>query len=117
MPSFNIKPNDRLKLRHMLDAALEIQQYAGSSTRDDLNQDRKLVHSFVRLLEIIGEAASQVSDELRANTPQIPWPIIVGMRNRLVHAYFDINLNIVWGTSTEDIPPLIEKLQALLREN
>jgi len=114
MPKFSIKPEDQVRLRHMLDAALEIQQYMQSSTRDDLNRDRKLVHSLVRLLEIIGEAASQVSEGLRESTPEVPWPVIIGMRNRLVHAYFSINLSIVWSTSTQDIPPLIAELKRLL---
>ncbi|HSV99735.1 MAG TPA: HepT-like ribonuclease domain-containing protein [Sedimentisphaerales bacterium] len=80
MPSFSISPEDRIRLRHMLDAALEIQQYVRSSTREDLNRDRKLLHSLVRLLEIVGEAANQVSRELRDQTPDIPWVITVGMR-------------------------------------
>lgn len=116
MPSFNIKPDDRVRLQHMLDAALEIQQYARSSKPEDLGRDRKLVHSLVRLLEIIGEAATQVSEELRANAPGVPWPVVIGMRNRLIHAYFSINLTVVWSTSTEDIPPLITELQRLLGE-
>lgn len=116
MPSFSISPEDRVRLRHMLDAAVEIQQYVQSSTREDLSRDRKLVHSLIRLLEIIGEAANQVSPELREQIPDIPWTIMVGMRNRLIHAYFAINLNIVWSTSTEDIPPLITQLESLVRE-
>jgi len=114
MPRFSIKPEDKIRLLHMLDAALEIQQYVESSTRLSLNHDRKLVHSLVRLLEIIGEAANQVSEELRDNIPEIPWPVIIGMRNRLIHAYFSINLNVVWNTSTEDIPLLITELKKLL---
>ena len=114
MPNFNIRHEDKVRLRHMLDAALEIQQYVQSSTRGDLDIDRKLVHSLVRLFEIIGEAASQISDELRENAVEIPWFIIIGMRNRLVHAYFSINLDVVWKTSTEDIPSLIEDLKRLL---
>jgi uncharacterized protein with HEPN domain len=98
----------------MLDAALEIQQYVRSSTREDLNRDRKLVHSLVHLIEVVGEAASQVSEELRDSVPEIPWPIIVAMRNRLIHAYFSINLNVVWSTSTEDVPLLITKLKKIL---
>lgn len=117
MPSFSIKPEDRIRLRHMLDAAIEIQQYVQSSTREDLDRDRKLLHSLVRLLEIIGEAANQVSDELQGQAPAIPWVVMVHMRNRLVHAYFAINLNIVWSTSTEDIPPLIAQLKRLLAED
>jgi uncharacterized protein with HEPN domain len=100
----------------MLDAAIEIQQYVQSSTREDLNRDRKLVHSLVRLLEIIGEAATQMSEELRDNVSEIPWPVLIGMRNRLIHAYFSINLDVVWSTSTEDIPSLIRELKPLLGE-
>jgi uncharacterized protein with HEPN domain len=114
MPNLNISPEDRVRLRHMLDAALEIQHYVRSATRRDLDHDPKLVHSLVHLLEIIGEAANQASDELRENTRDIPWFIIIGMRNRLVHAYFDIDLNVVWSTSTEDIPLLISELENLI---
>jgi uncharacterized protein with HEPN domain len=114
MPKFNMKAEDKVRLQHMLDAAIEIQEYVRPSTRQGLNRDRKLVHSLVRLLEIIGEAANQVSMELRGNVPDIPWPVLIGMRNRLIHAYFSINLDVVWSTSTEDIPPLIMELKRLL---
>lgn len=116
MPRFSIKHEDRVRLQHILDAALEIQQYVQSSTREDLNRDPKLVHSLVHLFEIIGEAATQVSEELKEDVPEIPWTIMISMRNRLIHAYFSINLNVVWSTSTEDIPPLIKELKNLLRE-
>jgi uncharacterized protein with HEPN domain len=98
----------------MLDAALEIQQYIQSAKREDLNYDRKLVHSLVHLFEIIGEAATQVSDELKEGYSEIPWFIIIGMRNRLIHAYFTIDLNVVWSTSTTDIPLLITELKNLV---
>jgi uncharacterized protein with HEPN domain len=98
----------------MLDAALEIRQYVQSSMREDLDQDRKLVHSLVRLFEIIGEAANQVSEELREKVPEIPWSVIIGMRNRLIHAYFSINLDVVWSTSKDEIPSLITGLKKLL---
>jgi uncharacterized protein with HEPN domain len=114
MPNFSIKHEDEVRLRHILDATIEIQQYIQSATREDLNRDRKLVHSLVRLLEIIGEAANQVSEELRDNVPEIPWPVLIGMRNRLIHAYFSINLDVVWSTSTEDVPSLITELKRLL---
>jgi uncharacterized protein with HEPN domain len=114
MPNFSISPEDKVRLRHMLDAAIEIRQYVRSATRDDLNRDPKLVHSLVHLFEIIGEAASQISDELREKTPDIPWFIIIGMRNRLIHVYFDIDLNVVWSTSTIDIPMLIDELNMLI---
>ena len=98
----------------MLEASLEIQQYVQSAKREGLDHDRKLVHSLVRLFEIIGEAASRVCDELKENVSDIPWSIIIGMRNRLIHAYFDINLDVVWSTSTKDIPLLISELTKLI---
>jgi len=114
VPNLSINPEDGVRLRHMLDASLEIQQYVQSATRGDLDRDPKLVHSLVHLLEIIGEAASQVSGELREKAANVPWSIIIGMRNRLIHAYFDINLSVVWSTSTKDIPSLITELQKLI---
>ena len=114
MPNLSINPEDRVRLRHMLDASLEIQQYVQPAMRGDLDRDPKLVHSLVHLLEIIGEAANQVSGELREKATDIPWIIIIGMRNRLIHAYFDINLSVVWSTSTDDIPLLITELKKLI---
>ncbi len=114
MPNSSIKREDKVRLQHMLDAAIEIRQYVQSSTREDLNRDRKLVHSLVRLFEIIGEAATQVSEKLRDDAPEIPWPVLIGMRNRLIHAYFSINLDVVWSTSTKDIPSLITELEKIL---
>jgi len=114
MPNLSINPEDRIRLKHMLDASLEIQQYVQDATREDLNHDPMLVHSLVHLFEIIGEAANQISDEFRERTTDIPWLIIIGMRNRLIHAYFDINLDVVWSTSTVDIPLLITELKKLI---
>ena len=110
----HINPEDKVRLRHMLDAALEIRQYVQSAKREDLDRDPKLVHSLVHLFEIIGEAANQVTCELQEKTPEIPWFIIIGMRNRLIHAYFDIDLNVVWSTSNTDIPLLITELKKLI---
>jgi uncharacterized protein with HEPN domain len=113
MPAFSISHEDTVRLRHMLDAALEIRGYVQASKRQDLNSDRMLVHSLVRLFEIISEAASQVSDDLKDNCPAIPWLVMTNMRNRLIHAYFAIDLNVVWSTSTEDIPMLVTELKRL----
>jgi len=114
MPDLSISPEDKVRLRHMLDASLEIRQYVQSATRGDLDSDPKLVHSLVHLLEIIGEAANQVSDEFRKKANNIPWRILIGMRNRLIHAYFNINLDVVWSTSTEDIALLVTELEKLI---
>lgn len=78
-----------------------------------LTRTGTLVLSLVKDVEIIGEAATNVSKECREKHPQIPWRNLIGMRNRLIHAYFDINLDVVWQTVTEDLPSLIAELEKL----
>lgn len=106
--------DDRVRLQHMLDAAQECIEFARHSCREDLERDRKLILALVKEIEIIGEAAYQLSEDTRCQFPDIPWEDIVGMRHRLVHAYFDINLDILWNTVVKDIPPLVEELRKVL---
>ena len=68
-------------------------------------------------VEIIGETATKITKECQKDLSQIPWPNIIGMRNRLIHAYFDINLEILWKTVTEDLPGLIDELEKILPSN
>lgn len=106
-----MRNDDVIRLRHMADAAREAIGFAEDRTRADLDVDRKLVLALVKAIEIIGEAAYQVSQTARSELPGIPWEDIVGMRHRLVHAYFDINLDILWQTVQEDLPPLVAELE------
>ena len=106
-----MEKSDTVRLRHMLDAARETLEFTQGLTRADLDRDRKLVLALVKAIEIIGEAACQVSQAGRDQAPDIPWEDMTGMRHRLVHAYFDINLDILWQTVQEDIPALINLLQ------
>jgi len=105
---------DLIRLKHMLDAANEIIGFMEQKTQDDFNSDRKLHLSVVHLLEIIGEAGAGVSDKIQHKYPQVPWKNIIGMRNRLIHGYFDIDLIIVYKTATKDIPPLAKKLEKIV---
>jgi uncharacterized protein with HEPN domain len=106
--------DDRIRMQHMLDAALEAESFAANRSRSDLDHDRMLVLSLVKDVEIIGEAAAHVTKESRDMYPELPWLEIVGMRNRLIHAYFDIDLDRVWDTVVEDLPPLIRMLERIL---
>ena len=106
--------DDRIRMQHMLDAAMEAESFAANRSRSDLDHDRMLVLSLVKDVEIIGEAAAHVTEETRSAYPQIPWLEIVGVRNRLIHAYFDIDLDRVWDTVVEDLPPLIRMLKKFL---
>jgi uncharacterized protein with HEPN domain len=100
----------------MLDAAREAVSFVAGRTRNDLDADRQLVLAVVKDIEIVGEAANTVTEATRADLPAIPWHEIVAMRNRLVHAYFSINLDIVWQTVQHDLPSLIAELERIAPE-
>jgi uncharacterized protein with HEPN domain len=108
-----MRSEDQVRLRHMLDAARDAVQFGKGRTREDLRSDREFLLAVVKCVEIIGEAAGQVSAEGRAEAPALPWEDIVGMRHRLVHAYYDIDPDLVWSTLREDLPPLIRALQRI----
>jgi len=109
-----MQKDDFIRIQHMLEAAREVVAFAEGRSRADLATDRMLSLAIVRCIEIVGEAASNVSAEGQDRYPQIPWRDIVGMRNRVVHAYFDVDLKLVWDTITEDLPPLIVQLDKIL---
>jgi uncharacterized protein with HEPN domain len=111
-----MRKDDAVRLRHMLDAAREAVSFAEGCSREDLRRDRKLALSLVKCIEIVGEAASRVSGDARSLAPQIPWQDIVGMRNRLIHTYYDIDLDRVMDTVADDLPPLIGELEHLTSE-
>ena len=102
-----------MRLNHILDAAREALEFIQNRQREDLDKDRQLELSLVKLLEIIGEAARGLTDDFKNNHPEIPWKKIVSMRNRLTHGYFDVNLDIVWETVARDLPPLIEVIEKI----
>jgi len=108
--------DDSVRIRHILDAAREAVAFAKGRSRVDLNTDRKLNLSLVRLFEIIGEAARGISQESRQAHPDLPWKSMIGIRDRLIHGYFDVNLDVVWETVTEDLPGLIAKLENIIAD-
>jgi len=107
---------DEVRLRHMLDAAREALTFAEDHTREDLDTNQMLVRALSMSIGIIGEAASKVSSDIQAAHPDIPWPQIIGMRHRIIHAYFEVNLDILWETVIDSIPPLITQLENMLPE-
>lgn len=97
----------------MIDAAEEAISFAEGKQRKDLNTERMLVLSVIKEIEIIGEAASKISTEVKAEYSNIPWDEITGMRNHLVHRYFDVDLDMLWNTIKQDLPLLIANLKKL----
>lgn len=107
-------PEDRVRLLHMIEAAENAVGFVAGLTPDQLENDRKTLFAVIRCIEIIGEAAARMSEATRASAPDIPWGAIVGMRNRLVHAYFDVDTDLVWKTTQTELPALKARLQALI---
>ena len=106
--------SDEVRLRHILDAARQAVAFTQGRSRSDLDSDHMLSLALVRLLEVIGEAARGVSGKFREDHPEVAWSQMSGMRDRLIHGYFDVNLDVVWRTVREDLRPLIVQLEKIL---
>ena len=102
---------DLVRMRHMLDAAREAVALSRGKGPRAIARDRVLSLALVRLLEVVGEAAGRVSDETREAHPEVPWSQIVGLRNRLIHGYDSVDLEILWRILSDDLPRLIEALE------
>jgi len=108
------RDDPQVRLRHMLFYAREAVGLMRDRSRADLEIDRALGLAIIRCLEIVGEAASRVPVAIQQRHPKIPWPQIIGMRNRLVHGYDIVDYDVIWSTVTEDLPPLIAELEEIL---
>ena len=111
-----MRDKDRVRLAHMIGAAEDAMNFVADRQRAELDTDRMLAFAVVRAIEILGEAASKISEDTRSANRAIPWKAIIGMRNRLVHAYFDIDTQTVWETVAVEIPeilPLLKQLAAI----
>ena len=108
-----MRVEDAVRIRHMIDAAKLAQGFVAGRARADLDQDEMLRFALVHAVQVIGEAASKVSPECRLALPAVPWAAITGMRNRLVHAYFDIETDLLWGTVQKDLADLLAELNAI----
>ncbi len=106
--------DDSVSLRQMLDHIEEAVVLAGDRTRADLDTDRVFSLALLKLVEIVCEAGTRVSELVQAGHPEIPWRAIIGTRNRLIHGYDDVDYDILWDIVTADFPPLARQIRALL---
>jgi uncharacterized protein with HEPN domain len=98
----------------MLDHAKEAVSLIEGKIRDDLERERMLELSLIRLVEVVGEAAARMGHEEQEKYSTIPWTQVIVMRNRLAHGYDRVDLDILWDTIELDLPPLIEELEKIL---
>lgn len=108
-----MSPDDLIRLRHMAEAAQAALDFCQERQRAELDSDAMLRFALTHAVQIIGEAANKVTPAGRAQAAGIEWPVIVGMRNRLVHAYFDVNRDILWTTVTQSLPTLLRQLRSI----
>jgi uncharacterized protein with HEPN domain len=105
---------DIICLREMADASKKAVNFAMGRERADLDNDEMFALAIVRLLEMVGEAAKGISENIRRRHPEIPWNQVTGTRDRLVHGYFDVDNDIVWAIVTNDLPNLITELEKII---
>ena len=104
---------DQNRILHMIDSAREALSFAQNRSCTDLDDDRMFALALVKCIEIVGEAAAGLGPMTRSQNPEIPWNDIVGMKNRLIHGYFEIDMDRVWDTITDDLPRLLKQLEAV----
>jgi uncharacterized protein with HEPN domain len=109
-----MKKNDTVFLQHILEAINQIEVYTSNVSYEQFLQERLLQDGVVRQLEIIGEASRNLSADFRDQHPEISWRQIIGLRNRVVHAYFELNLTIIWEVVENDLPVLKQGLEQLV---
>lgn len=105
---------DDAYLLDMLVAARKAVSFAAGLTYEQFERSDLHQNAIFKVLEIVGEAASRISASTQAARPEIPWQEIVGLRNRVVHVYFEIDLGLVWQIVREDVPALIDQLEGFV---
>ena len=107
---------DRVFVGQMIEAAQAALDFTEGRTKDALLSDRFVAFAVVRAIQLVGQAARNVSEGVQATSPDIPWRQMIGMRNVVVHDYADVDLALVWKTVRDDLPSLVRRLRALLDE-
>jgi uncharacterized protein with HEPN domain len=106
--------DDTIFLRHILDAIDAIGSYTSAASHDEFVSNGMMVDAVMRELEIVGEASRNLSDETRRKAQEVEWSQIIGLRNRLIHAYFQIDIEVVWEIVCNDLPVLRHQIENIL---
>jgi uncharacterized protein with HEPN domain len=103
-------------IQDILDAIDDIETFTQGLDFEDFKQDRKTIYAVTRAIEIMGEATKNVPDATRSNYPQVPWKRIAGMRDKLIHGYFGVDIVTLWKAAKQDAPQLREVISKIREE-
>jgi len=109
--------DDLVYIGHMLDTARKMVEKVQGLSRKQFDRDENLRLALTHLIQVIGEAAARVSQEFRRSHPKIPWKAIVGMRQKVVHDYLNVDEDIVWDTASREMLPLVQELGKIIKED
>jgi len=110
-----VRKDDSVYLRHVLDAICRIEEYTRGITHENFLRSHLRQDAVIRQIEVIGEAVKKLSPELKGRHPEIPWKDVAGMRDKLIHDYFGVDLDAVWDTVKKDIPPLKDEIREVIK--
>ena len=111
-----MKRDPRLYLDDIFDAIEKIENYVEGLSFEEFSEDSKTVDAIVRNFEIIGEATKRIPSETKEKYPQIPWKMMAGTRDKLIHEYFGVNMQTLWKAIKEDLPPVKRTIKSLLAQ-
>jgi uncharacterized protein with HEPN domain len=103
-------------LQDIFDAVNDIENFVGNMTYEEFIKDRKTLNAVVRSIEIIGEASENIPETMKAKHKELPWKQMAGLRDKLIHAYFGVDVETLWKAVKENIPPLRRSIQQMLQD-